>query len=221
MGAVRQGVPVALATQLRDELGLATAIETGTFRGASARQLASLFSRVWTIEWSEQLWAQARERLLDQPGITCLQGSSADVIGDAIESAAGPSLYWLDGHWSGGETAGSVDECPVLAEIGAIDASPHGAGSAVLIDDARLFLSPPPPPHDREQWPSFLDLLDALRAHHKRFVTVVEDVVVAVPLSARRTVEDYGTAVTLAQQAAPGSALVRRLSRRVAGLARH
>jgi hypothetical protein len=218
MGAVRPGVPDVLVRRLGEALELKAAIETGTYRGASAQVLASLFDRVWTIEWSEDLWARARDKFADNGRITCLHGSSADVLDSAIQEAATPALFWLDGHWSGGATAGATYECPVLAEITAIDASPYGADSAILVDDARLFLAPPPPPHDRDQWPPFMEVLDKLRERQERYVTVLDDVIVAVPIAARRTVEDYGTAA--AAEAGTPSSLAGRMASLVASALR-
>ena len=43
------GVPTELAAELRAELDLERAIETGTYRGGSARLLAGIFPSVTTI----------------------------------------------------------------------------------------------------------------------------------------------------------------------------
>lgn len=192
MGMTRPGVPLELATRLRDQIGLEGAAETGTYLGDSAASLAEHFGHVWTIELAEPLWEQARRRHETLDNVTFLQGASQDLLSGVADSAPGALLYWLDGHWSGQGTAGEGNECPVLAEIKAIDAGPHGARSVVLIDDARLFQTPPGPPHDRDQWPSLMEVTDALRATHERYVTLLEDVIVAVPVGARRVVEDYG-----------------------------
>ena len=63
--------------------------------------------------------------------------------------------------------------------------SAHAAESVILIDDARLFFAPPDPPHKREQWPTFMDIADQVRQRHQRYVTALEDVIVAVPLHAQ------------------------------------
>jgi hypothetical protein len=181
-----------LAARLRDHLDLSGAVETGTYLGDSAALLARHFAQVWTVELAEPLWQQARRRHGASTNITFLQGASEDVLPDVADSAPGPLLYWLDGHWSGAGTAGEGSECPVLDEIKAIDAAAHGARSVVLIDDARLFQTPPPPPHDQSQWPTLMEVTDALRATHDRYVTLLEDVIVAVPAGARHVVEDYG-----------------------------
>jgi len=200
-----------LAEALRDCLGLTGAVETGTFRGASARALAQRFAHVHTIELSRHLYEVAKSEV--PANVTAHHGSSADLMPSVIDKVSGPQLFWLDGHWSGGITAGVSSECPVLDEVRAIDESEWGAGSAVLVDDARLFLAPPPPPHKREQWPAFIELADKLRAVHPRYVTIVEDVIVAVPVLARALVEDYAMTVADVQQ--PGR---RRFSDLVAKL---
>jgi hypothetical protein len=70
---------------------------------------------------------------------------------------------------------------------------------------------------DREQWPSIMEVADLLRTRHDRYVTVLEDVVVAVPLSARRVVEDYGMSVSWQP---PEPSLSQRLHARAEAVAR-
>jgi hypothetical protein len=187
------GVPTELAAELRAELDLGRAIETGTYRGGSARLLADIFPSVTTIELSPELHEEALERLADAPAVRCVQGDSREVLPQLVDPAA-PTLYWLDGHWSGGPTAGAESECPVLAEIGHI-ANGH-PDDCLLIDDARLFVASPPPPHDPAQWPSLVELFDAVRAsRHDVHVTIVADVVIAVPARAKGVVDRYAQGV--------------------------
>jgi hypothetical protein len=175
-------MPQQLARDLRDRLGLVRAIETGTYRCRGTRLLADVFPRVVTIEVAPQLARAAAASLASVPGIEVVGGSSADVMPGLID-AAQPTLYWLDGHWSGGETGGAGDECPVLAELAAI-AKGH-ADDCILVDDARLFLAPPPPPHLAEQWPTYREVEDAiLAARPDHRVIVAHDVIVAVPARA-------------------------------------
>lgn len=186
-------VDLTFAADLRDRLRLQRAVETGTFRGVTARALAGVFPRVVTIELSAALHARAVASLSDLPGVDALQGHSASRLREVSDKAF-PSLYFLDGHWSGGMTEGAEDECPVLDELGAIGAG-H-ADDCLIVDDARLFTSAPPPPHNAEQWPTLLNLLDAIRAvrpeHH---VTVLDDQIIAVPMRARAAVDAHGLRV--------------------------
>ena len=183
-------VDLPLAGDLRARLGLLRAVETGTFRGATARRLATVFPEVVTIELAADLHRSAQAALRDTPRVRAVQGHSVARLGELTDPDR-PTLYYLDGHWSGGATGGIDDECPVLAEIAAM-----GAGhpdDCVIIDDARMFTSAPPPPHRREQWPTLLEVFDAIRGRHPgHLVTLLNDQVVAVPLRARPAIDAYG-----------------------------
>jgi hypothetical protein len=209
------GLPRELGAALRDRLALRRAIETGTYRGGGARLLAGLIrGPVVTIELSEPLAAAATEALADLPDVTVRQGDSRTVLPELVDPAV-PTLYFLDGHWSGGETAGAASECPVLDELRAI-----GGGhpdDAILVDDARLFTASPPPPHDPAEWPTIVEVFDTLRAarpeHH---VTVLRDLIIAVPARARDLVDRFGRGELDAEpEPEPDSSLVARLLQRV------
>ena len=167
-----------LAAELARTLGLSRAVETGTYTGAGAAALAPIFAEVVTIELSPDLHRRAAETLRSIANVASMQGDSRERLAPLAGEGV-PTLYFLDGHWSGGPTAGADDECPVLAEIATI-----GAGhpdDCLVIDDARLFTAPPPAPHDPAQWPTLIELLDAIRAvrpeHH---VTLLSDQVITV-----------------------------------------
>jgi len=187
------GVSGDLARELRDAVGLTHAVETGTYLGGGTRLLAGIFGEVATIELSEELHSQAVGELADLGGVRALQGDSRSVLPTVVRADT-PGLYFLDGHWSGGPTAGEGAECPVLDELDALAAG-H-PDDCILIDDARFFAAPPPPPHDPAQWPTLVETFDALRrirpGHH---VTLLGDQVIAVPERARAVVDAYGQAL--------------------------
>lgn len=177
-----------LAKSLRQSLSLERAVETGSYLGEGARRLAASFAQVITIELSEEFAGKARANLCDVPHAEVVQGHSAKVLGRLPKGV--PTLWFLDGHWSGGATAGAEDECPVLEELAAIaGGSPD---DVVVIDDARLFAAAPPPPHDPKQWPELVAVMDRLRElwpqHH---VTLLNDQVVAVPRRAKAALDAY------------------------------
>jgi len=190
MGDIRFGIPRQLCERLHAGLALRTAVETGTFHGGSAAALREVFDRVWTIELCEQLHEEARAANA-RDGLEFLLGSSERVLPDLLAGIDEPALFWLDGHWSSGDTAGADRECPVLGELTAIRAWPHATESVVLIDDARFFLGPPIPPFRPEAWPTLREVLDAVPHHEDRYVAVLEDVIVAGPPAARPIVERY------------------------------
>jgi hypothetical protein len=194
-------VDLALARRLRGELDLERAIETGTYLGGTARRLATIFPRVVTIERSADLHAQAAAGLQDLPLVEVLHGHSVDRLLELADPEL-PTLYFLDGHWSAGMTAGADDECPVLREVAAIGSG--NPNDCLVIDDARLFAAPPPPPHDRDAWPTLLEVLDAIRAarpdHH---VTILDDQILAVPRAGKTVVDAHGQSL-LPEEPRPG-----------------
>jgi hypothetical protein len=168
---------------LRDRLGLERAVETGTFLGGGARALAEMFPSVVTIELSDHYFEQARADLADVPNLTAEHGASPTVL-RRLQPA--PTFYWLDAHWSGFDTAGEENPCPVLEEIGAIPAHP---ADCLLIDDARLFAATREP----ESWPTLVRVIDALReARPEAHVTVLHDLILCVPPEAKDLVDDFG-----------------------------
>lgn len=190
-------VDLTLAADLRDALGLVRAVETGTYRGKTARSLATVLPAVITIELSQDLHAAVAADLKDTPAITSLQGDSVERLAEVADPAS-PTLFFLDGHWSGEGTAGEHAECPVIAELAVI-----GAGNpddCVIVDDARMFTSAPAPPHDPAEWPTLMELCDAIREHRPdHFVTLLDDQVIAVPQRARPAIDAYGQRLLDAQ----------------------
>ena len=191
MGEVFFGLPENLARAVVREMGLRGAVETGTHLGDSAVKLREFVPEVWTVELSEAYVERARERHRDADGVHFLQGSSDVVLRELAPTFTDPMLYWLDAHWCEVDTAGSDRQCPVLGEIAALDEAPSAADSVILIDDARFFLGAPWPTYRREDWPTFMQIADALRARHPRYVTTIQDVIVAGPPHVQGVVETY------------------------------
>jgi hypothetical protein len=77
----------------------------------------------------------------------------------------------------------------LLEEIAAVNRSSHE--HFILIDDARLFLAPPEPPHDLGQWPDIGAVVAALNTGASKYVVVFEDAIIAVPSAARASLQAY------------------------------
>jgi hypothetical protein len=187
-------VPIALARDIKNRMSITRAVETGTYRGGSARALAEVFDQVVSIELSQELHEQARAGLSDVINVELLSGDSRELLRTLVTPNQ-PTFYWLDGHWSGGETAGIGSECPLLDELAAI-ADGHESDS-IVIDDARFFTASPPPPHDPAQWPTLVQVIDALRQFgQSRFITLINDFVIAVPDDARSIIDEWARSET-------------------------
>lgn len=187
---IHPGPPHTLVLELARRCDVRHFIECGTFLGNTALWAAGHFPRVTTVERSHTLYEQARDSHRNVRNLEFRLGDSRTVLGELVPTLTAPAMFWLDSHWSGGVTSGENDECPLLDEIRIINASPHT--HFVLIDDARLFLSPPPEPHRIEQWPAIDTVMFELCARRDRYYTVVfEDVIVAVPPAARTLVAEH------------------------------
>jgi hypothetical protein len=187
MGAIHLPPLHDLALALARQFKIRDFIETGTFMGHALEWAATHFERVRTIEVREDFLAAARAQWRQRANIEFILGDSAQALAHVCRSLTGPALFWLDAH-AGAGYFGPEDRCPLLAEIQSINASAFD--HCLLIDDARAFVAPPPPPFDYRKWPSLDQIMNALlqRPWH---VVVFTDAIICVPPSARALVADY------------------------------
>jgi hypothetical protein len=190
MGLIRPGPPTTIISKLRKAYGVRTFVETGTFSGDTACWASQEFDQVITIECSGSLYQKAVQKYGGRANVQFLLGDSREKLIEIVPRLEAPSIFWLDAHWSGGETCGGADECPLIQEIHAINNSRHD--HFLFIDDARMFESPPPRPHKMERWPSLDAVMKALDTEdHRYYVVVSEDVIIAVPQYAKQLVGSY------------------------------
>ncbi len=189
MGIKRMGPPEELVIKLRDYFKVGCLIETGTYMGGTAIWASDRFAKVITMENSPEIYQSTSERLSHIKNIEFLFGHTTVKLEQIVTKLQAPVIFWLDAHWSGGLTYGKTDECPILAELEIINCAdlPH----SILIDDARLFTAPPPPPHNTKYWPDITALLEVINAKQGRYTVIVDDVIISVPESARILVEEY------------------------------
>jgi hypothetical protein len=190
MGIIRIGPPEELVLLIKNNKNISTFVETGTYFGGTAFWASEHFEKVITFENSEKLFQQAKERYGYIENIQFVFGDSRSELPHIVQILTGPAIFWLDSHWSGGETFGSNDECPLIAELEIIANS--NVKHVLLIDDARLFASPPPKPHKLEQWPTLTDLFSVIKKiYPDSYVVVFEDVVICVPLEMKAFVSEF------------------------------
>lgn len=128
----------ALILDLAARHGIGTLVETGTYLGDMVAAMLGRFDQIISIELSEELHRRAIERFAGEDSVILLQGDSGEKIADAIVMLDGPTIFWLDGHYSGGITASADLVTPIMKELETIFALGN-AGHVVIIDDARLF----------------------------------------------------------------------------------
>lgn len=192
MGAVTFSIDAGLVEQLKGALPLKLFVETGTFKGDAIAAMEPLFDQLVTIELSEPLWKDAVTRFAHASDVEVLHGDSPKTLADIRHRFIDtPTLFWLDAHWCVAEnTAGESSQCPLVSELAAIGTlSPL---SVILIDDARLFLAPPPAPHEASNWPSFSQIVASLRAlSDAHEIMVINDVIVFYPAPARKCLTQF------------------------------
>lgn len=190
MGIIRMGPPEELILLLKQHLNVSVFVETGTFKGGTATWAANHFKKVFTIENSKMYFEESMNNYKHLKNIEFLFGNSRAVLGSVVTKIHEPAIFWLDAHWCGMDSYGSNDQCPIIEEINLICST--GIKHCIFIDDARLFMSPPPLPNVIEQWPSIDKVIEALKSsNHKYYTVIFEDVIIAVPEYAKEPVACY------------------------------
>jgi len=122
------------------QFGITTLVETGTYEGQMVAAVERDFERILTIELDPKLSAAAAKRFHDRPHIIVLQGDSGQLLPLVLAELAEPAVFWLDAHYSGGQTARGVNDTPIMHELSAIAEHRLHREHILLIDDARGFL---------------------------------------------------------------------------------
>ncbi len=174
---------------LKNEYNLPTFVETGTWKGDTSVWASQHFQNVFTVEFAKHIYESTSGIYSHVKNIEFLWGHTKEQLKLVVPQLKEPALFWLDAHWMGGGTAGENDECPLLEELEIINNSE--CEHFILIDDARLFLSPPPSPHRIEQWPSLNEIIATLSAKTSRYTVIFEDAIVSVPERAKSVVAQF------------------------------
>jgi hypothetical protein len=192
LGAIHTDPLATLALALAEAGGLRRFVETGTFLGHSLRWASRHFEKVWTIEINADYQRKAMESVGPLPNVNYLLGNSKDHLAAVCGEVEGPALFWLDAHAGAGHF-GPNENCPLIDELEAVCAS--GTPHCILVDDARAFVAAPPPPFDYRKWPSLDDIMRVLLKGPATHVSVIGDVLIAVPDRLRELVAQYAFAV--------------------------
>lgn len=115
-------------------------IETGTNIGNGVDlALSSGFSKIHSIELSESYYDKCVERFKNNPNINLILGDSFYKLKELLDSNPDTCFtYWLDGHYSGDDTACGVEESPLLKELEVI-LSRDKTGEVIYVDDMRIY----------------------------------------------------------------------------------
>ena len=111
-------------------------VETGTLSGTTIVAMKRRFPRCHSIELSPRLYVRALVRH-GLKGIRFHFGDSSKVLRKLAKRINEPAVFFLDAHWSSGDTARGEKDVPLLDELGILAKRSHH--DLIIIDDYRLF----------------------------------------------------------------------------------
>lgn len=172
-----RGVPKELIARLRAVQPYDTFIETGTHVGATAFWAATEFKQVVTIEFSKEVYDMLDKRT---PNIRFVHGDSSEKMPELLSDHA---IVYLDAHYSAGITHNSY---PLIKELQHINNS--GLQDLVLIvDDARCCRAT----WNDETYGELPEIVALLSHGGTRYVTLMDDMLIAVPRTLEATLRDH------------------------------
>lgn len=128
----------AVLREFKQRYNLQYLVETGTCHGDMVAAMQKEFKKIVSIELAEPFYREVCERFKGVPNVELIHGDSGPEMANVVRRLTGPALFWLDGHYSGGDTARGVHDTPINEELRAIF-QPGQPDHIVLIDDARCF----------------------------------------------------------------------------------
>jgi hypothetical protein len=112
-------------------------IETGTLHGWTIFAMEQYFSKLYTVEYSEKYHNIAKNKYTGNK-INFILGDSSIIFNTLLPTIADKCIFFLDGHYSSGDSGQSEKDCPLNEEIAHIsNLFQHEA--IIIVDDFRLF----------------------------------------------------------------------------------
>ncbi len=143
-----------------EQFKIKTFIETGTYLGDTISAVKHTFDTIYTIELNERFYRDACEKFKNYSHIQLVQGDSGKKLKEIVGKILTPSLFWLDGHYSGGETSKSDKKTPIIKELETIFS--HKLKHVILIDDARYFTG-------KDDYPTLAEVKKLAQSHNYNF----------------------------------------------------
>ena len=125
-------------------------IETGTCNGDTIFSVEPHFDMLYTIELSQKYFNNTSSRYNGNK-INFIFGDSSHVFETLLPNINQDAVFFLDGHWSSGDTAKGNKDCPLIEEIQHINIL-YKNKAIIIIDDFRLFGKGPKIGGCNEDW---------------------------------------------------------------------
>ena len=114
-----------------------TFVETGTYLGGTTFSVEPFFDCIHTIEIKKKFYKDVKKNYKGNKIIFHL-GDSSICLNKICEEISTNAIFFLDGHWSAGNTGRGRKDCPLYEELNII-ADKFYNKAIVIIDDVRLF----------------------------------------------------------------------------------
>lgn len=112
-------------------------IESGTHLGNTTFVMEKLFKKIYTIEIKKELFIKTKSKYKGNK-INFYLGDSSIILKEICQDISKSAVFFLDGHWSAGQSGKGDKDCPLYEELQIINE--HFKQNAILIiDDFRLF----------------------------------------------------------------------------------
>ena len=112
-------------------------VETGTWLGQTIFEMEKHFDRLYTIEINETFYKNLTNKYKNNK-INFLLGASEDKLVEILPTINENVIFFLDGHWSAGDTGKGKKDVPLYEELTAINEH-FRKNAIIIIDDVRLF----------------------------------------------------------------------------------
>lgn len=180
MGPVPHAIKQEIIVRYKNKYNISTLVESGTYMGDMVWAQRNNFNKIYSIELDKELFSFSKRRFKKNPHIMILSGDSGKIMPTLIKELSEKSIFWLDGHYSGGITARGEKDSPIIDEIKAILSSK--VDHILIIDDARDFTG-------QRDYPSIEGLSAYILQSHPTSAIHVENDVIIVELG-RKHEED-------------------------------
>lgn len=167
-------------------------VETGTYLGEGIKSYldSCYFNKIYSIELANKYYLLNKENFKHNSNVQIIEGDSSIVIKKLINDSMldnEPILFYLDAHFSGGDTAGEnlYNGCPVINELEAIS-NRNIKGDVIFIDDMRLMGNAMwSGVDDGGIWPrtffdfshaSYENIMNAIKSRNIKFIKMCESI---------------------------------------------
>ncbi|MCB9034057.1 MAG: hypothetical protein H6553_09485 [Chitinophagales bacterium] len=157
--------------KIKQEFNFDVFIETGTYLGDMIYAQKDNFKKIYSIELSDMFYKNATNFFKDYKHVKLYQGDSGEEMEKIVNELDEPAIFWLDGHYSGGNTAKGDLNCPIIKELSAIYKS-RFKNHIILIDDARLFVG-------ENDYPSLDEIKESILMYNDNYsISVENDIII-------------------------------------------